>query len=208
MSLGRRIWEALGAYFRERMGLTFAVLAALVAGVLAGALVARAAPQPTKDELSDMLHNLFLSLGQGEVGGWGLFWLSAWQNLRWLLLLWFLGVTVIGFLGILPVVFARGFASGFAVGFLVDALGLRGMALTLFSLFPQLALSIPTLLLAAVAAMSFSRTIFSERRSRTFLVDLLGFSVLVGILALPLLGASLVEAFVSPVFLRLVGPGW
>lgn len=208
MALGRRIWEALGAYFRERMGLTVAVLAALVAGVLAGALVARAAPQPTKDELSGMLHNLFLSLGQGEVGGWGLFRLSAWQNLRWLLLLWFLGVTVIGFLGILPVIFARGFASGFAVGFLVDALGLRGMALTLFSLFPQLALSIPTLLLAAVAAMSFSRAIFSERRSRAFLVDLLGFSLLVGMLALPLLGASLVEAFVSPVFLRLVGPGW
>ncbi|GEM_PF-4970437 len=208
MALGRRIWEALGAYFRERMGLTAAVLASLVAGVLAGALVARAAPQTTRDELFGMLQNLFRSLGQGEVGGWSLFWLSAWQNLRWLLLLWFLGVTVVGFLGILPVVFARGFASGFAVGFLVDALGFRGMVLSLFSLFPQLAISIPTLLLAAVAAMSFSRELFSERRSRGFVVDLLGFSLLVGLLVLPLLGASLVEAFVSPVFLRLVGPGW
>lgn len=208
MALGRRIWEALGAYFRERMGLTAAVLASLVTGVLAGALVARAAPQTTRDELFGMLQNLFRSLGQGEVGGWSLFWLSAWQNLRWLLLLWFLGVTVVGFLGILPVVFARGFASGFAVGFLVDALGFRGMVLSLFSLFPQLAISIPTLLLAAVAAMSFSRELFSERRSRGFVVDLLGFSLLVGLLVLPLLGASLVEAFVSPVFLRLVGPGW
>jgi len=208
MALGRRIWEALGAYFRERMGLTAAVLASLVAGVLAGALVARAAPQTTRDDLFGMLQNLFRSLGQGEVGGWSLFWLSAWQNLRWLLLLWFLGVTVVGFLGILPVVFARGFASGFAVGFLVDALGFRGMVLSLFSLFPQLAISIPTLLLAAVAAMSFSRELFSERRSRGFVVDLLGFSLLVGLLVLPLLGASLVEAFVSPVFLRLVGPGW
>lgn len=208
MALGRRIWEALGAYFRERMGLTVAVLASLVTGVLAGALVARAAPQATRDELFGMLQNLFRSLGQGEVGGWSLFWLSAWQNLRWLLLLWFLGVTVVGFLGILPVVFARGFASGFAVGFLVDALGFRGLVLSLFSLFPQLAISIPTLLLAAVAAMSFSRGLFSERRSRGFVVDLLGFSLLVGLLVLPLLGASLVEAFVSPVFLRLVGPGW
>lgn len=212
MAIGRRFWEALGAYFRARMGLTLSVLMSLVAGVAVGALVARAAPESTKGELFSMLRLLFQNLNKGEVGGWSLFWLSVWQNLRWLLLLWLLGVTVIGFLGVLPVVFARGFASGFAVAFLVDSLGFRGVLLSLFSLFPQLAISVPTLVVAAVAAMSFSRGLVWQRRgslrSRGFLTELLGFSVLVGLLVVPLLGASLVEAFVSPVFLRLVGGTW
>ena len=212
MAIGRRFWEGLGAYFRERMGLTLSVIVSLVAGVAMGALMARTAPESTKDELFAMLRLLFQNLGKGEVGGWGLFWLSVWQNLRWLLLLWLLGVTVVGFLAVLPVVFARGFASGFAVAFLVDALGFRGLLLSLFSLFPQLAISIPTLVLAAVAAMSFSRGLFGQRqrslRRRGFLTELVGFSLLVALLTVPLFGASLVEAFVSPVFLRLMGGAW
>ncbi|MHB9146080.1 MAG: stage II sporulation protein M [Symbiobacteriia bacterium] len=211
MQLWQRFWQALMAYFRDRMGLTLAVLASLVAGVIVGALVARAAPAPTKDQLTQMLRLLVQQASQGEVGGWGLFWLSVVQNLRWLLVLWVLGVTVIGFLGVLPVIFARGFTAGFAVAVLADAMGFRGVLLSLFALFPQLALSVPTLLAAAVIALSFSRHLFaagSRGARKSFIPDLLGFTVMVGLLTVPLLAASLLEAFISPVFLRLVGGGW
>lgn len=211
MQIWHRLWQALTAYFRDRMGLTLAVVAALTGGVVAGALVARAAPAATKDELLGMLRLLFRNASEGQVGGWDLFWLSISQNLRWLLVLWLLGVTVVGFLAVLPVVFARGFTAGFAVGFLADSMGPRGVLLALFALFPQLAISVPVLGAAAVFALSFSRQLFGERRrglGRGFVPELLGFTALLGLLAIPLAAASLVEAFVSPVFLRLVGGGW
>ncbi|MCL5046767.1 MAG: stage II sporulation protein M [Actinobacteria bacterium] len=203
--------DGLVNYFRQRMGLALSVLLVLAAGVVAGALAAGSLGGDVKQELVDVLQLFFRGLSRegGSPSPVSLLRVSALKNLRDAGLLWILGVTVVGFPGVLGVIFIRGFALGFTVGFLVDQTGFKGIILALFSIFPQNILAIPALTVIAVAALSFSLTLFRNRFGRHhtgFYQELAAYSLLVATMAGILLGSSLIEAFIAPVFLRLMAP--
>ena len=207
----RAIRDGLMNYFRERIGLALAVLLALAAGVVFGALAAGSLGGDVKQELTDVFQLFFRGLGRegASPSPVSLLRISILKNLRDAGLLWLLGVTVVGFPGVLGVIFIRGFALGFTVGFLVDQTGFKGIILALFSIFPQNILAIPALTVIAVAALSFSLTLFRNRFGRHrmgFYQELAAYSLLVAVMAGVLLGSSLIEAFIAPVFLRLMAP--
>jgi len=62
---------------------------------------------------------------------------AIWRNMKTILKIWFLGLTVIGVPLILVIVFTRGFVLGFTVGFILQNKAWQGLGLILLTIFPQ-----------------------------------------------------------------------
>ncbi|MNC04735.1 Stage II sporulation protein M [compost metagenome] len=132
------------------------------------------------------------------------------MNLKWIGLIWILGLSVIGLPGILILDFLKGVLIGFTVGCMVSEYSWHGMLFALVSVAPHNLVLIPVLLVGSAAAIAFSllmirSRVLGQRRSpvtRPFVMyTMLSFG-----LAVLVLGISGFEAWVTPTMMRWVTP--
>lgn len=122
-------------------------------------------------------------------------------HIKSLLLLFLLGLTVIGLPLVWILTFMKGLAVGFSVGFIVNQFGIKGLVLASISIAPQNLLIIPIYIIAGSLSMLFSLTLigilFNQKVSQpiiqSFRKYIFMFSLL---LALSFLAASM-EAFIA-----------
>lgn len=170
----------------------------------------RALDAVQRAELTNYVGELDRILGEGggEQRGAQLLRAALAANLRTVAAVWLAGLVVIGIPLALVVVMVRGFAIGFTVGFLASEAGWRGVVFSVGAVLPHNLLAVPALWAAAVAALSFAGKAWSARRRRwagAFLGDVLAY-LAVGITVTCVLGlASLVEAYLTPALIRLLG---
>ncbi len=180
-------------------------------GVVFGALMVNALTLEQQQDLSRYLGNFFVSVNEGGANFHPVtFWESAMLHLKWLGLIWILGLSVIGLPGILILDFFKGVLIGFTVGCLVGQFSWKGLLFALVSVAPHNLLVIPVLLISSVAAIGFSLNIIRSRvlmsrsggASRPFLT----YAGLTAALCAILLAASSFETWVTPVMMGWVTP--
>src|SRR5690625_4727243 len=121
-------------------------------------------------------------------------------HIKSLLLLFLLGLTVIGLPLVWIVIFMKCLAVGFSVGFIVNQFGVKGLLLASLSIAPQNLLIIPIYVIAGSLSMIFSLTLigilFNQKVSlpiiQSFRKYILMFSILLSFSFL----ATLLEAFI------------
>lgn len=203
----RRLVDDLGLYLGQHRGAMLLLLAALVAGVVFGSLAAGAMSLQERQDLTALLRGFMHGLdvetrlppGQAlhtALSGHG----------RTLLLFWLLAVSVIGAVGVVFVSFMRGFVNGFVVALLVEELGTRGVVFAAAAVLPHNLLVVPALVVAGAAVLTFARKTAVGclgRRRLHFQRDLLLCTGLLLLTAPCLALAALVEAYVTPILMRL-----
>lgn len=201
--------ELIAEYFRRRLPLLLGVVSLFLVGIVFGALAVQTLSGPQREDLSTYLQNFYTTLPQElavvnrqQIARQGM----ADNILKTTGLMWLLGLTVIGAPFILGVIFLRGFVIGFTVGFIVEELIYRGVALAIASIFPHHILSVPAIILAGVATISFSTAagktllgVSEDSIYNHFLTCSLLTLISAGLLGL----AAFVEAYITPVFIRL-----
>lgn len=180
-----------------------------IVGVFFGSLAIRTLDYQAREELVAYLSDFF----QG-VEGKGLFsndtttFVQAISyNLKTLLLLWLLGLSIIGMPLIPIIIFMKGFVIGFTVGFLVEELLMKGVVFALASVVPHNLILIPVFLLAGIISLSFSFSIIKSlflKRPINFIPGLFNFTVITMGLGLLLVFGGFVEAYITPFFMELV----
>lgn len=192
----------------QRTSTILGVLFFFVLGISLGTFTELILSAQEKNELLQYLsRNLFL----GELPKDSLpevFITSMGNNLGLLLLIALSGATVIGFPVALLSVAYKGMTLGFSSALLLDTLSLKGSALILFALVPQNMILIPILLLSAICAINFARNAFSTRQSgiKKSLTNNAGSYILYYfIFALLILIGCLIESFICPFLLQLIG---
>lgn len=177
-----------------------------IAGIIFGSLGVNVLDEQQTSSLTEFLEegfsrfdndlNLMLTTKQAVI-----------KNLYNLGKIFVLGLTVIGFPLILAIVFTRGFALGFTMTFLIQEKTLRGWLLALFAVIPPNLVSLPAYFLGAVTAINFSIYLVRGRNNPkgppisqyflSYLVVMMGLSVL-------MLGAALIEGYLSPLVIKLL----
>ncbi len=201
--------EGFKGYFRRSIPYYFCVSLLFVLGVGFGALAVNALTSRQKVELLDYLQVFLRGLAKkaGEIDGGVVLRQSAASNLKTVGLIWLFGATVIGAPLTVVMVFVRGFVLGFSAGFLFSEMGARGLALTLLGVLPHSLIAVPVLLAVSVASLGFA-VLVVRRRVGKFQVNLaeefLAYTFTCLVLAAALMGASLVEAYVTPFLVGLV----
>lgn len=150
--------------FKGQTSLYVFVAVLFLVGVIFGALMVNALSLEQRQDLEGYLGNFFVTVHHGTSGGeTGAYWDIAMLHLKWIGLIWILGLSVIGLPGILVLDFMKGVLIGFTVGYLVGQYSWKGLLFALVSVAPHNLFVIPILLVCSVAAMTFSIYIIRNR---------------------------------------------
>ncbi|MNO20782.1 Stage II sporulation protein M [compost metagenome] len=180
-------------------------------GVVFGALMVNALTLEQQQDISRYLGNFFISVneGSGEFVTQS-YWTVAGLHLKWLGLIWLLGLSVIGLPGILVLDFLKGVLIGFTVGCLVGQFTWKGLLFALVSIAPHNLIVIPALLISSVAAVGFSLGIIRNRvllnTTKNTARPFLSYTGLTIAMAAVLLAVSSFETWVTPVMMSWVTP--
>ncbi|MBC2580342.1 stage II sporulation protein M [Clostridium sp. DJ247] len=123
-------------------------------------------------------------------------------NIPILLIVWFLGLTMVGIPVILIIDVIKGFTMGFATSFIINALGIKGMWFSMLGVLPQNIIYIPCIIFASVLAMEFSLTILRDRTNRQWTsniwVRITSYSLSFVLVTVIMFIGFFVEAYVTP----------
>lgn len=140
------------------------ILAILLLGIILGSYKSAGLEGGVRGYLLELVDN-YIDYSQ-NVQGHDLFFKTFLKQAEMILLVWFLGLTVIGFPLIMAVVFFRGFALGFTTGFLIYEKAGIGVIITFLSVLPQNLVYIPLFILCAVIALNFSLYILAGNKNK------------------------------------------
>lgn len=197
----------ISKHFSKHITLYFVIILCFSAGIASGVFSVKALSQIQKDQLVDYL---VLSLKDTLIGGNldnnQVFWYSVQNNFKTVLFVWIAAISVIGFPLIFFAIGIRGFILGFTVGFLIQNVGYKGILFSIISILPQNLIYIPILMVIGVVSINYSVFLIKNKKAkyvknqkfRTFLK----YSLLVLSISVLLLFGSLVEGYLSPVFLK------
>lgn len=202
-ALGARLW--FEQHLRESFRLYLLVVVFFLAGIAVGAMVVQFLAPEQLAELASFLDLSLAGLAGAPLDQQALVQKALGQNLRFLLLIGFLGLTVIGFPLVLALIWLRGFMLGFTVGFLITEKAAAGILLSALALLPQNLFYVPAFLVAGGLAVGFSLRLVRGRQLAFapslweqfcgYVVALAGAFVLVGL-------GGLVESYLTPAILR------
>lgn len=202
----QKFQDALIEHIREQFLIYLLVIAVFIVGVSLGALSVRLLAERQVNELNEYFFGFIDILAQQQPVNHSLILQnSLLQNGKFLLALWVSGNFFFGFAAVLILLFYRGFAIGFTVGFLAEQNAMRGVMFALSAVMPQNIIYIPVSLLAGVAAITLSMLHLRRRfSSKQFPVGayLMQFTFLMLVAASFLALGGLVEALITPVFMR------
>ncbi|UFT97692.1 stage II sporulation protein M [Radiobacillus kanasensis] len=178
-------------------------------GIIFGAVIVNSMNFVQKQDLFFYLDRFFGKMLEGpDVNNKDIFVSSLFYHIKYLLLLFVLGLSVIGMPIIWILLFIKGIVVGFSVGFFVNQMGWQGLLLATASIAPQNLLIIPAYLIAGSLAMIFSINLLRKLFSRKLHQPLLPLFMRYGTFFVALLAvvgvASLIESFVANEAMQLV----
>ncbi|MFD0586831.1 stage II sporulation protein M [Paenibacillus sp. GCM10027627] len=178
-----------------------------VVGGIFGVLLVNALTLEQQQELASEVAGYVQQMDAGvSSSAETVFWERFFFHLKWLLLIWILGMTVIGIPGILALNFLKGALVGFSVGILIQHYEWEGVFFSFITLAPQNALAIPALIITSAASISFGVFIVKNRlfqQKGELLPEFGSFASTSVMMLLLFAGAALIEAYLSPAII-----GW
>ncbi|MEW5784892.1 MAG: stage II sporulation protein M [Bacillota bacterium] len=204
------IHREIKEYLRENWGIYSFITVLFILGVLIGALAVRGLEESQRFALNHYF-SLFLD-SFTETGEWdqeAVFRQSLRLNFQYLFLTWFCGIFIFGYPLIAGLTVLRGFSVGFTVGFLVERASFRGILFAMGSVLPHNLLIIPAFIVVTVTGFSFSWLRFCgrlEKRPASIREHIGPYTMMTFLIGLVLFIGILIEAYISPVFVRLLIP--
>ncbi|MBU5345422.1 stage II sporulation protein M [Virgibacillus sp. LDC1] len=197
--------------FKDQTMLYVFVGVLFLVGVLFGALMVNALSLEQQQEMARYLNHFFVNVQDGgETMSQSSYWSIAALHLKWIGLIWILGLSVIGLPGILILDFLKGVLIGFTVGYLVGQYSWKGLLFALVSIAPQNLFIIPVLMMCSVAAITFSLYIIRDRfimnRGGSMVKPFASYAMLTFFMVLLTLGVASFETWVTPAMMRWVTP--
>ncbi|WP_235821395.1 stage II sporulation protein M [Gottfriedia solisilvae] len=196
-------------HVKDYMPLYIFVSVILLFGVVFGAVIVNSMNVSQKQDILSFITQFFGQVNNdGYINGNEVFLSSYSTHLKFLALIWILGISIIGLPIILILLFMKGLVVGFTVGFLVNQLGWHGILLAFSSVFPQNVIVLPLYILLTVLAVQLSirmiRKQFMKNDNEAIMKQLVSYSIVFCLVAICLSIASVIEAYGSSYFLKAI----
>ncbi len=192
-------------HIRDNISIYTFTMVLIFIGIFFGAIIINSLGIDQKSDLNLYLNRFFGQvLSEPLTSSSDLFYQSFTHYLKYIGLIWILGVSVIGLPIILILIFLKGIVIGFTVGFLVSQMGFKGFLLSLVSVLPQNFILVPAFLIIGVAAISFSLRMIRMQlvKPEPFMPILTRYTVLIIVIIFMLIISSTIEAYISPFLMK------
>lgn len=124
--MGKRLMRSADGFGTGRLSVLICLTACFAAGIMAGCFFAGILGADAQNHLSAYLNDYFTVLRDGEIVLPSLF-STVWELARWIVLVFALGLTALGVIGIPAVFLLRGFLLSYAVAVFVRLYGSMGL---------------------------------------------------------------------------------
>ncbi len=203
------IGQMITYHIEENRSIYIFTMILFLIGIIFGAIIVNSLSLGQKHDLHIYLTQFFGQVAEGQLAdSKAMFSQSFAHYIKYIGLMWVLGLTIIGLPIILILLFIKGIVVGFTVGFLVNQLGLSGFFLSFASIMPQNIILVPVFIVIATASISFSlkmiRHQFIKKNHEPVFQQFLRYSALVLCIGALLAVSSAFEAYVSPNLMRMV----
>ena len=192
-------------YIRANIVAYFFMVLIFIIGIVIGAMAVKTLPDEQKTELIGYLQVFFQGLTGQQEGisdTHSLLTSVMFNNIKMIGIMWLLGFTIVGIPFVLFLVCLRGFVIGFTVGFLVNEYIMKGLLFALVSDLQHNFLAVHDILATGVAATSFSLMLVRRKNKENLFYNSISYSVFCLIMLVLMLGATLIEVYISPVFMK------
>ncbi|MFJ5621199.1 stage II sporulation protein M [Peribacillus loiseleuriae] len=194
-------------HINEHSSLYVFITVLFLMGVIFGAILVNSLSFTQSDDLFYYLSQFFGQVSEAKItADWEMFTQSVSHNVKYIAVMWILGVSVIGLPVILVLLFLKGIVVGFTVGFLVSQMGWGGFLLSFVSILPQNIIIVPVFIIIAVISVSLSTKMIQRilmKQIREPLKPIIMryiFALTVSVVFLACAGA--IEAYVSPSLMK------
>ncbi|WP_027340026.1 stage II sporulation protein M [Halonatronum saccharophilum] len=189
-------------FFKENLIFLIFVLIFFLIGVILGSISANTLTYTQKKALLDYLSGFTIEVNQLLSEGRSIVAKDLIVgNLKFALLFWVLGITLVG-ASIVPfIIFLRGFIIGFTATFIMREMFFKGVLLVFLAMFPQNIIMIPSLILASFFTLVFVFKAVSNilfRRRYNLQQGIVYYSIIMGGIGICLFVAALIEINVTP----------
>src|SRR5699024_7580232 len=131
-------------YVREHAAVYLFMLILFITGIIFGAIIGNSMNVTQKLDLIFYLEQFFGKIsGEHPIHTLDILKSSSMYHIKYLLLLFILGLSVIGLPVLWILLFLKGIVVGFSVGFIVNQLGMKGLLIAALSIAPQNLVIIP-----------------------------------------------------------------
>lgn len=131
---------------------------------------------------------------------------SVSSNFLYFIIIWILGISIIGIPIIIFLLFLKGFIFGFSISSIIYNFGIKGIFLSFFYQFPHSLILFILFILISFYAINFSVRLFKVlflKENINLNIYFKKYSLVVGVCFLVSILCSLLEVFVSPILLKL-----
>ena len=127
-------------------------------------------------------------------------------NYFYLIIIWILGLSIIGLVINNFILFFKSFILGFSIGSIINIYFYSGVVLSFFYIFPSLIINLLVLLIMTYYANNFSLKLFNilfRKKEYHFNRFIIKYLKILGIFMIILTISSLIETFIMPFFMKL-----
>jgi len=182
-------------YFKEYLIVTVC----FIIGIIAGVVFINNLSDNQSNEITTYVNSFIDTLKSGVSFDYlELLKNSIIQNSILVLILWFVGATLIGIPLVFAIIVFRGFCLGYTVSAIVHILGTsKGIVFILTSVFLQNIIFIPAVIALAVSGIRLYQTVVKNRNSESIKFAILKHSIFSIVILILLIISSLIEVFCS-----------
>jgi stage II sporulation protein M len=206
-----RVSDGLGTHFQNNFWLYVVSLMCLCTGIVLGIYTVKYMGDFEKTDLINYFMNFTNSVNSVDINHKYIFFETLKNNIPILIILWLLGLTVVGIPVILIINVIKGFTVGFTLSFIISGMGIQGIWLAALGVLPQNIIYIPCIIFASVLGMELSLNKLKDKvnkhmspynPSRT-----ISYSVTFIIIILIMFLGFFLEAYVSPNIIKTIVMG-
>ena len=201
-----RIKKLLKNHFENGFSFYFMLFFVFLVGIIIGSIIIKAIDSKVQIGLLKMSSPYFYTIFTKGYSKYEIFKASIMFNTLFVGLTYLFGTLNLGF--IIPILmFFKGGLLGFNVGYLIYNFGLKGFFVSVFGIYPQFLLFIPSFIIIGALSMTVSLKYKLTSKKRVVKIkrlDFVDYTIFVLIFSFVIIIGSLYEGFISPTFLKLV----
>ncbi|CCY46277.1 stage II sporulation protein M [Firmicutes bacterium CAG:822] len=203
----KKYMDKLRSNIRINKNLFVFLVVIIAVGVASGSIFVTVLNDSDKTMVSDYLNNFFNNLNSNNLNYSGTLINTLIFTLGLVILIWILGISVIGFILILLFLFIKAFALGFSVGSIIINFNFKGILIALAYVVPHHIINLMIYLLISSYALVLSYRLinsFTKKKSFDFkgifnrYLFILGFSLII------LLFSALYEVYLAPSLINMI----
>lgn len=203
----KKYMDKLKSNIRINKNLFVFLVVIIAVGVASGSIFVTVLNDSDKTMVSDYLNNFFNNLNSNNLNYSGTLINTLIFTIGLAILIWILGISVIGFILILLFLFIKAFALGFSVGSIIINFNFKGILIALAYVVPHHIIDLMIYLLVSSYALVLSYRLissFTKKKSFDFkgifnrYLFILGFSLII------LLFSALYEVYLAPSLINMI----